>query len=107
MLFRKEQMACTKLGQEISASNLTAGAVISKDSQRCKRVSEALECGIVWVNCSQPAFCQAPWGGVKNSGYGRELGTWGLESFQSVKQVTTYTSKENWGWYSPPATPNR
>jgi hypothetical protein len=50
-------------------------------------VSEALEVGIVWVNCSQPCFCQAPWGGVKDSGFGRELGTFGLENFLSVKQV--------------------
>lgn len=28
----------------------------------CRRVSEALECGICWVNCSQPCFVQAPWG---------------------------------------------
>ncbi len=37
---------------------------------RCQRVAEGLECGIVWVNCSQPCFSQAPWGGVKNSGHG-------------------------------------
>ncbi len=35
-----------------------AGAVISADQARCQRVAEALECGIVWVNCSQPCFCQ-------------------------------------------------
>jgi acyl-CoA reductase-like NAD-dependent aldehyde dehydrogenase len=35
-----------------------AGAVISADPARCKRVAEALEVGIVWVNCSQPCFCQ-------------------------------------------------
>ncbi|KAI8466083.1 MAG: betaine aldehyde dehydrogenase [Monoraphidium minutum] len=35
-----------------------AGAVISADAERCRRVSEALEVGIVWVNCSQPCFCQ-------------------------------------------------
>ena len=52
-----------------------------------RRVSEALEVGICWVNCSQPCFCQAPWGGVKDSGFGRELGTFGLDSFLSVKQV--------------------
>jgi hypothetical protein len=34
------------------------GAVISADAERCKRVAEGLECGIVWVNCSQPCFCQ-------------------------------------------------
>jgi betaine-aldehyde dehydrogenase len=53
-----------------------AGAVISKDEDRCKRVSEALQAGIVWINCSQPCFCQAPWGGNKRSGFGRELGEW-------------------------------
>lgn len=37
---------------------------------------QALQSGIVWVNCSQPCFCQAPWGGKKRSGFGRELGEW-------------------------------
>ncbi len=50
-------------------------------------MAAALEAGIVWVNCSQPCFCQAPWGGTKDSGFGRELGPFGLESFLSVKQV--------------------
>mmetsp|Transcript_13639 Transcript_13639/g.29251 ORF Transcript_13639/g.29251 Transcript_13639/m.29251 type:complete len:498 (-) Transcript_13639:438-1931(-) len=77
------------------------GAVISADPDRCKRVSEALECGIVWVNCSQPCFTQAPWGGVKNSGFGRELGEWGLENFLSVKQVTKYVNPGIWEWYGP------
>lgn len=39
---------------------------------------------------SQPTFCQAPWGGFKQSGFGRELGPWGLEGYRDVKQVTTY-----------------
>ena len=34
------------------------GAVISADLDRCQRVAEALECGIVWINCSQPCFSQ-------------------------------------------------
>lgn len=37
---------------------------------------QAFQAGIVWVNCSQPCFCQAPWGGNKRSGFGRELGEW-------------------------------
>lgn len=32
--------------------------MISADMERCRRVAEGLECGIVWVNCSQPCFCQ-------------------------------------------------
>jgi betaine-aldehyde dehydrogenase len=80
-----------------------AGAVISKDDDRCKRVSEALEVGIVWINCSQPCFCQAPWGGNKRSGFGRELGEWGLENYLSVKQLTRYISTDDWGWYPKPS----
>lgn len=79
------------------------GAVISADMERCQRVAGALECGIVWINCSQPCFCQAPWGGIKNSGFGRELGEWGLDNYLSVKQVTTYVSPDTWDWYSPPS----
>eukprot|EP00850_Spirogloea_muscicola_P000216 SM000001S04618 [mRNA] locus=s1:1268464:1272611:- [translate_table: standard] len=78
-------------------------AVISQDEARCKRVSEALQAGIVWVNCSQPCFCQAPWGGTKRSGFGRELGEWGLDNYLSVKQVTSYVSNDAWGWYPKPA----
>lgn len=87
-----------------SEFGLGAG-VISKDLARCRRVQEALQVGICWINCSQPCFCQAPWGGVKNSGFGRELGPFGFEAFLSVKQVTSYTSNDKWDWYpdNPPA----
>ncbi|MBA0732214.1 hypothetical protein Gogos_016319, partial [Gossypium gossypioides] len=78
-------------------------AVISNDLERCDRVSKNLQAGIVWVNCSQPCFCQAPWGGSKRSGFGRELGEWGLDNYLSVKQVTQYVSDEPWGWYRSPS----
>ncbi|GMH21454.1 hypothetical protein Nepgr_023296 [Nepenthes gracilis] len=78
-------------------------AVISKDLERCERLSKALQAGIVWINCSQPCFCQAPWGGRKRSGFGRELGEWGLENYLNVKQVTEYISEEPWGWYQSPS----
>lgn len=80
-----------------------AGAVLSKDEERCTRVAEALEAGIVWINCAQPTFCQAPWGGRKRSGFGRELGEWGLENYLSVKQVTRYISEDQWNWYPSPS----
>jgi betaine-aldehyde dehydrogenase len=77
-----------------------AAAVMSGDEVRCHRVATKLEAGIVWENCSQPTFVEAPWGGVKKSGIGRELGRWGLENYLETKQVTTYTSSKSWGWYS-------
>ncbi len=76
-----------------------AAALMTDDSERAKRVSKALRAGIVWVNCSQPTFTDAPWGGYKQSGIGRELGTWGLEGYLETKQVTAYASKAPWGWY--------
>jgi betaine-aldehyde dehydrogenase len=76
-----------------------AAAVMSADEQRAERVAAAFRAGIVWVNCSQPTFTEAPWGGYKQSGIGRELGRWGFEAYFETKQITRYTSDQPWGWY--------
>jgi betaine-aldehyde dehydrogenase len=76
-----------------------AAAVMSKDRARAERVARAFRAGIVWINCSQPTFTDAPWGGYKQSGIGRELGRWGFENYLQVKQITDFTSDEPWGWY--------
>ena len=76
-----------------------AAAVMSADLQRSARVANQLRAGIVWVNCSQPTFVEAPWGGMKHSGIGRELGQWGLHNYLEVKQITEYVSEQPWGWY--------
>ena len=76
-----------------------AAAVMSEDTERADRVAAALRAGIVWINCSQPTFTQAPWGGYKQSGIGRELGRWGFESYLETKQITRYCSDQPWGWY--------
>ena len=73
-----------------------AASVFSSDDATCDRVSKNIRAGVVWINCSQPAFVQAPWGGVKQSGFGRELGRWGLEEFQVVKQVTGCKAGFSW-----------
>lgn len=76
-----------------------AAAVMSHDDVRCERVAAALRAGIVWINCSQPTFTEAPWGGFKKSGIGRELGRWGFENYLETKQITRYVSTAPWGWY--------
>jgi betaine-aldehyde dehydrogenase len=76
-----------------------AAAVMSGDLKRAERVADAFEAGVVWINCSQPTFIEAPWGGIKKSGIGRELGKWGLNNFLEPKQITTYASRDPWGWY--------
>lgn len=76
-----------------------AAAVMSADTDRADRVAAALRAGIVWINCSQPTFTEAPWGGYKQSGIGRELGRWGLANYLETKQITRFTSEEPWAWY--------
>ena len=74
-----------------------AAAVMSDDAARCERVSRRLRVGVVWQNCSQSCFIQAPWGGTKQSGFGRDLGRWGVEEFTCVKQVTGCNNGFSWG----------
>ncbi|NBA93819.1 aldehyde dehydrogenase family protein [Pseudomonas sp. R5(2019)] len=76
-----------------------AAAVMSRDVERAERVARRLRAGIVWINCSQPTFTEAPWGGYKQSGIGRELGEWGLTNYLETKQITRYDSQQPWGWY--------
>ncbi|UVJ42147.1 aldehyde dehydrogenase family protein [Pseudomonas sp. LS1212] len=76
-----------------------AAAVMSRDLERAERVARRLRAGIVWINCSQPTFTEAPWGGYKQSGIGRELGEWGLNNYLETKQITRYDSEQPWGWY--------
>jgi betaine-aldehyde dehydrogenase len=81
-----------------------AAAVMSKDDARAERVAAAFRAGIVWINCSQPTFTEAPWGGYKESGIGRELGRWGLENYLETKQITRFVGEDPWGWYIRPET---
>jgi acyl-CoA reductase-like NAD-dependent aldehyde dehydrogenase len=42
---------------------------------------------------------EAPWGGYKQSGFGRELGTWGIEEYLETKQVHVILNEQPVGWY--------
>ncbi len=76
----------------IRAANATpyglAAYIWTRDLGRAFRVAEALDFGIVGVNDGLPAAPHAPFGGVKNSGIGREGGRWGLEEYLDVKYVS-------------------
>lgn len=65
-----------------------AGYVFTSDVKRALRVAEQLECGVVGMNDGLPMFSNAPVGGVKQSGWGRELGHEGLESFLESKHIS-------------------
>src|ERR1700755_3331955 len=76
-----------------------AGAVWTRDIYKAFRVVKSLRAGIVWVNHMQPTYVEAPWGGYKQSGFGRELGPWGLEEYLETKQVFVNLDETPIGWY--------
>jgi len=76
-----------------------AAAVWSRDIFRAFRVVKALRAGVVWVNHMQPTYVEAPWGGYKQSGFGRELGPWGIEEYLETKQVHINLNEQPIGWY--------
>lgn len=76
-----------------------AGAVFTSDGSRALRVIRELRAGITWINCYNPTYNEAPWGGYKMSGIGRELGVHGLEEYQEVKQININLKPGIVGWY--------
>jgi betaine-aldehyde dehydrogenase len=89
--------------QAIEIANATpyglAGAVWTRDIFRAFRVVRKLRAGIVWVNHMQPTYVEAPWGGVKMSGGGRELGLHGVDNYLEMKQVHVNLNDNPMGWY--------
>lgn len=76
-----------------------AAGIFTQNVSRTHRVLPQLRCGITWVNYFHPTFNEQPWGGYKQSGTGRELGTYGIEAYLETKQVNINLSNEPAGWY--------
>jgi betaine-aldehyde dehydrogenase len=76
-----------------------AAGVWTRDLFRAMRTVKRLRAGIVWVNHMQPTFVEAPWGGYKQSGIGRELGVWGVDEYLQVKQVHINLNEQPIAWY--------
>lgn len=76
-----------------------AGAVWTRDLFKALRTVKAIRAGILWVNCSQPTYVEAPWGGYKMSGFGRELSHYGIEEYLVTKQVHINLTEKPLGWF--------
>ncbi len=76
-----------------------AGGVFSQDGAKALRVIKKLRAGITWINCYHPTYNEAPWGGYKQSGIGRELGSFGLDAYQEIKQININLAPGPIGWY--------
>ncbi len=64
-----------------------AAAVWTKDISKAHRLAERLRAGTVWINCYNMFDAASPFGGYKQSGFGREMGKAALELYTSIKSV--------------------
>ena len=76
-----------------------AGAVWTQDAGKGQRVAAKLRMGTVWINDYHPYVAQAEWGGYKQSGNGRELGSAGLDEYRETKHVWHNISPAPQGWF--------
>lgn len=82
-----------------AAYGLSAG-VWSKDMSTCLSFARRVQAGTVWTNTWMDGFPEMPFGGVKESGQGRELGRYGLEEFLEVKTVQMRIGDTRQPWVS-------
>jgi acyl-CoA reductase-like NAD-dependent aldehyde dehydrogenase len=78
---------------------LSAG-VWSDNVHTCLEFARRARAGTVWTNTWMDGFSELPFGGVKESGQGRELGKYGLEEFLEVKTVTMRIGRSRAPWVS-------
>ncbi len=65
---------------------LVAG-VWTKDIKKAHRLTQSIKAGTVWVNCYHFVDAAAPWGGFKQSGYGREKSQYAIDTYTQLKSV--------------------
>lgn len=94
--FKTEEEAIEKANSTIYG---LSGGFWTKDPGRIGRMSAALRFGTVWVNDFNCYFAQAPWGGYKQSGMGRELGKDGLEEYTQVKHIFQNMNTQPVNWF--------
>ncbi|RQV59914.1 aldehyde dehydrogenase family protein [Burkholderia cenocepacia] len=82
------------LDEAVELANSTqyglGNSVWSKDIDRCMSVGRKLKSGVVFVNTTIDGQPQYPFGGYKQSGYGREMGKYGLEEYTAVKTLSIH-----------------
>jgi succinate-semialdehyde dehydrogenase/glutarate-semialdehyde dehydrogenase len=89
MFFRvKDEAAAIALANDSDFG--LGGSVFTKDVERGKRVATQVNTGMMFINNMDWADAELPFGGIKDSGYGRELGNMGIQAFVNKKLVRTH-----------------
>src|SRR5437899_3381877 len=84
-----------------------AAAIRTRDIARAHRVAASVKAGIVWINDHHRLDPASPWGGVDESGIGRECGTETFEEHFHVKSVMVATHDQTFDWYRDTANQRR
>ncbi len=84
-----------------------AGAIRTNDVTRAHRVAAKLKCGIVWINDHHRLDPASPWGGIKDSGIGRECGTESFDQHFETKSVMVRLDDAPFDWYKDTASQPR
>lgn len=92
-------MKFNSLDEIIERANNTnyglAAAVFSKDIDKVNYITQGLRSGTVWVNCYNIFGPQVPFGGYKESGFGRENSEYCLHQYTEVKSIITSLREKN------------
>lgn len=76
-----------------------AAGVLTSNAERAKRVASQLKAGTIWINGYHTPYVEAPWGGYKYSGIGRELGPHGIMNYVEYKHINSRPNLDKLGWY--------
>jgi aldehyde dehydrogenase (NAD+) len=89
--------------EALRAANATAyglgGGLWTRDLSRAHRVASAIESGMVWVNCYKRVNPGSPFGGIRSSGYGREMGFEAMQEYTEARSTWINVDAELPPWY--------
>lgn len=102
MIFLNCEQICRTIEEAIQRANNTryglAAGIITKDLNVANTVSRSIRAGVIWINCYFGFDRDCPYGGYKQSGFGRDFGMDALYKYLQVKSITTPLYNSPWLW---------